>query len=135
MPVKTRDLAMLASRASKAVPALDDPEIGHLQAQVLKTLDDLGPDAFGYNVLKHLSQEYGVWLDVSQIYASIRKLLNKKPEPLIDHVATRASPDGGPPLKVYELTATGSEVLKSVAAHHRAVAAYLERPRKKRERR
>ena len=132
MPVKTHELAMLASRQNKYVPALDDPEIGHLQGLVLKTLEDLGSEAYGYNAVKYMSQHFGVWLDVSQIYTSIRKLLNKKPEPLVELVAERASPDGGPPFKIYKLTSAGRAVLKSVGAHHRAVADYMETPRKPR---
>lgn len=115
----------LAPRAGQNVPLLDDPPIGHLQAVILKKLDDLGRDAFGYNVLEELSIECGVWIDHSQIYSSIRKLLKRDPEPFIEHVETRPSADGGPPLKVYRLTAAGRVALKTTAAHHQAVGEYL----------
>lgn len=122
MPVKTNRLEVLSSRASLDVPLLDDPPLGHLQAIVLKKLEELGKEAFGFNVLEMLSLETGVWIDPSQIYASIRKLVGKE---YVEHVETRRSPDGGPPLKIYRLTAAGRAALKAVAVHHQAVADYL----------
>jgi DNA-binding PadR family transcriptional regulator len=128
MPVKTNRLELLSSRASQDVPLLDDPPVGHLQAIVLKKLDELGKEAFGFNVLEQLSLETGVWIDPSQVYASIRKLVNDKG--YIEHVETRRSQEGGPPLKIYKLTAAGRAALKTVAAHHQAVADYLNDKRK-----
>ena len=100
--------------------------MGHLQAIILKKLDQLGEEAFGFNVVEKLSLETGVWIDPSQVYASIRKLLDEKKK-FIEHVDTRRSEDGGPPLKIYKLTAAGRAALKSVAAHHQAVADYIKR--------
>ena len=127
MPIKTQKLGLLSSRASQDVPLLDDPPLGHLQAIILKKLDDLGKEAFGFNAIEQLSIETGVWIDPSQVYASIRKLVDKE---YIEHIETRRSPDGGPPLKIYRLTAAGRAALKSVAAHHQAVADYLNDKRK-----
>jgi len=127
MPAKTNRLGLLSSRASQDVALLDDPPLGHLQAIILKKLDDLGKEAFGFNVLEKLSVETGVWIDPSQVYASIRKLNDKE---FIQHVETRRSPDGGPPLKIYKLTAAGRAALKAVATHHQAVANYLSDKRK-----
>jgi len=131
MPVKTRNLGVLAARQSVDVPLLDDPLIGHLQAIILKKLEQLGAEAFGYKVFEQLCIETGVWIDVSQIYSSIRKLADRDP-PLIEQDGPpRRSPDGGPPLKYYKLTAAGRAALKSTAAHHRAVADYLEGNKRK----
>lgn len=112
----------LASRSSTSVPLLDDPPLGHLQAIILKKLDELGRDAFGYKVLEQLSEYTGVWIDHSQIYASIRKLINHKYMVLLEE---RKSQDGGPPFKVYKLTPEGRAALKSTAEHHTAVAQFL----------
>jgi DNA-binding PadR family transcriptional regulator len=126
MPVKTRGLGLLSSRAGHEVPLLDEPPIGHLQALVLKKLYELDSDAYGYKVLEQLSVDTGVWIDVSQVYACIRKLADKDPA-LIKQTETRRSPDGGPPLKIYKLTAAGRAALKATAAHHRAVADFLDK--------
>ena len=127
MPVKTNRLGLLSSRASQDVPLLDDPPMGHLQAIILKKLDDLGREAFGFNAIEQLSLETGVWIDPSQIYASIRKLNEKE---FIEHSGTRRSRDGGPPVKIYKLTAAGRAALRTVAAHHQAVADYINHKRK-----
>ena len=111
----------LARRSDEHVALLDDPPVGHLQAIVLKRLDVLGRDASGYSVLEGLSIDTGVWIDPSQIYASIRKLVDKE---LISLAETRPQP-GGPPLKIYQLTAAGRAALKTTAEHHREVAAFL----------
>lgn len=123
MPAKMEKSARLAPRSSHHVPMLDDPPLGHLQAIVAKKMDELGKDASGFKVIEELSVETGVWIDPSQVYASIRKLEGKKG--FIERVATRRSEDGGPPLKIYRLTAAGRAALKAVTAHHRAVAEYL----------
>lgn len=129
------DLRDLPSRTSKVVPLLDDPPLGHLQAIVLKVLDDLGPDAFGYNALETLSRICGTRLDHAQVYSSIRKLLKRTekidnlevPVPFLQLVGTRKSSDGGPPIKIYKLTPAGRAALETTAHHHAAVAAYLNR--------
>ena len=122
MIIAERTSGPLSRRADKHVPMLDDPPIGHLQALILKKLDYLGSEAIGYNALEELSLETGVWLDASQIYASIRKLAEKE---LIKQTGTRRQ-QAGPPLKVYEVTAPGRAALKATSAHHRAVADYLD---------
>ena len=126
MPIKAAKLIGLSPRMSREVPLLDAPRLGHLQALILKKLDDLGSEAFGYNVLEQLSIESAVWIDHSQIYSSIRRLLDQE---LIAHVDTRQQ-KRGPPLKIYKVTAAGRAALKSTAAHYRAVADYLENKRK-----
>ena len=112
---------MLARRHERHIPLLDDPPVGHLQAIVLKTLEGMGEDACGYNVLEKLTIDNGVWIEPSQIYSSIRKLLVKE---LIVHTETRSQPSGAP-LKFYKLTAAGRAALEATAAHHTAVADYL----------
>lgn len=123
-PTQSRAHQGRLARHEKPVPMLDDPEIGHTTAIVLKTIDDLGSEAYGQNVLETLSQFTGVWLDQSQIYASIRKLLNREPS-LIELIEERDSPGRGPVYKIYRLTSAGRKVLKEVTQHHREVAAYL----------
>jgi DNA-binding PadR family transcriptional regulator len=122
MPIKATKLVGLSPRMSREVPLLDEPPLGHLQAIILKKLDDLGDEAFGYNVLEQLSIESAVWMDHAQIYSSIRRLLDKE---LIALVAKRHQ-RRGPPLKIYKLTAAGRVALKSTTAHYRAVAEYLD---------
>jgi DNA-binding PadR family transcriptional regulator len=128
VPVKANKLAGLSPRSARSVPLLDDPPLGHLQALILKTLDDLGSDAFGYGALEKLSIESGVWIDHSQIYATIRRFLNRDP-PLIEHVTTREQ-KRGPPLKIYKLTVAGRAALKATAVHYRAVSDFLESKRR-----
>lgn len=112
----------LSRRADLPVVLIDDPPLGHLQAIVAKKLDELGSEAYGFNVLEQLTLETGVWIEHSQIYGSIKKLVGSK---YIEHIETRAQA-GTPPLKIYRLTAAGRAALKSTAAHHRAVADYLD---------
>ena len=80
----------LRPRNERIVPLLDDPLVGHSQATVLRTIQDLGSDASVVNVLQTLSLAGGVWIDHSQIYSIIRKLAKRSP-PLIKvkHVRPR----------------------------------------------
>jgi DNA-binding PadR family transcriptional regulator len=119
----------LSSRAKQTVPVLDEPPLGHLQALILKKLDELGSEAFGYNVLEQLSLETLVWIDPSAIYSAIRRMSSEE-KGYIELVEERKSPQGGPPLKIYKLTAAGRAALKTTTEHYRAVANYLENKRK-----
>ncbi len=103
MPIKTHKIGVLSSRAKQTVPLLDEPPLGHLQALILKKLDDLGSEAFGYNVLEQLSLQTLVWIDPSQIYSSIRRMVSEEKK-YIELVEERKSPEGGPPLKIYKLS-------------------------------
>ena len=129
MPTKTQKYGMLSPRAKQTVPLLDEPPLGHLQALILKKLDDLGSEAFGYNVLEQLSLETLVWIDPSQIYSAIRRMASGE-KAFIELVEERKSPAGGPPLKIYKLTAAGRAALKATVEHYRAVTNYLEKKRK-----
>jgi DNA-binding PadR family transcriptional regulator len=91
----------------------------------LKKLDELGSEAFGYNVLEQLSLETLVWIDPSAIYSAIRRMSSPE-KGYIELVEERNSPQGGPPLKIYRLTSAGRAALKTTAEHYRAVADYLE---------
>jgi DNA-binding PadR family transcriptional regulator len=108
---------------------LEEPELSHLQALILKKFDDLGEEAYGYKVIEGLSLETGVWLDPSQVYTNVKKMSDggkgflAKPD-------VRQLPEGGPPVKVYKLTAAGRAALKSTAEHYQAVADYLNNKRK-----
>jgi DNA-binding PadR family transcriptional regulator len=113
--------AKLTPRGDARVPVLDQPPIGHLQALILKTLDDLGSEAFGYNVLETLSIELRVWIDHAQIYGAIRRL---EVAGMIVKVEERKQ-SRAPPLKIYRLTATGHTALRDTAEHHAAMAAFL----------
>lgn len=100
--------------------------MGHLQALVLCKLLELGKEACGFRVLEGLSLDSGVWMDHSQIYATIRKLADKE---FIVHVETRKQTHG-PPLKIYQLTAAGRAALDATTEHHSAVAEFLNNKRK-----
>jgi DNA-binding PadR family transcriptional regulator len=127
MPIKTDKLGVLSRRANRSVVVLDEPPLSHLQALILKKLDDLGDEAYGYKVIEGLSLETGVWLDPSQVYTNIKKMSGKgflaKPD-------VRQPPEGGPPVKVYKLTPAGRDALRSTAEHYQAVADYLNKTRK-----
>ena len=129
MAIKTQKYGVLSSRAKQTVPLLDEPPLGHLQALILKKLDELGSEAFGYNVLEQLSLQTLVWIDPSAIYSAIRRMSSEEKK-YIELVEERKSPQGGPPLKIYKLTAAGRAALRSVAAHHQAVADYINDKRK-----
>lgn len=100
--------------------------LGALQAIVLKKLDELGDDAFGFKVLETLIYESGHWFDPSLVYATIRKLADKK-RPLIEQTGTRPSPNGGPPVKIFKVTAAGRALLKETTVYYRALTEILER--------
>jgi DNA-binding PadR family transcriptional regulator len=117
----------LKRRAERPVPLLDAPPLGHLQAIIMRRFDDLGTEAYGFNVLEGLSLEYGVWIDQSQIYNAIRRLVADE---LIELAETRHQA-GTPPLKIYHLTAAGRAALDATAAHHKAVAAFLDNNKRK----
>ena len=125
MPTKSKKQTSPAQMraANEKAAMLEKPELGHLQAIVTKTLDDLGADAYGHGAIEALVERTETWVDPSPIYTTIRHLLQKgylgKPE-------LRQSEDGGPPMKIYKLTAEGRAVLQAAAAHYRAVADYLD---------
>ena len=137
MPIRKSTLAQLPARVGQSIVLLDDPPMGHLQAIVLKSIAELegSNDASGYDVLEALSITCGAWIDHSQIYASIRKLLStskKRPQPYIESSGERRSQDGGPPYKLYRLTAAGRSALEATHAHYVAVETFLRGPRKRR---
>lgn len=125
MPVKQKK-SRGPERSTNRVLELKEPPMGYLQAVILKKLDQLGDDAFGYKVLEELMLDTGEWIDPSQVYGSMRKMMDEKRK-FIEYVGTRRSPDGGPPLKIYRVTAAGRAAIKAAGAHHRALADYLER--------
>ena len=126
MPVKLQKTGAFVRGPKKRIPSRVEPPLGALQAMVLKKMDELGDEAFGYKVLEELMLETGEWFDPSLIYGTIRKLVDKD-RGFIEYVGTRPSPDGGPPLKMYKMTAAGRAAIKATAAHHRALADFLER--------
>ena len=113
----------LVSRRHSTSNLVDDPPLGHLQALVLKTLYDLGDDAFGQKALTELSIAAGVQLDTPDVYSSIKRLMRRA---YVKLEQIRRQP-GGPPVKIYKVTGPGLEALKITADHHRAVTAYLDR--------
>ncbi len=125
MTIKAR--TGIKRRGERQVPLLDEPPVGFMQAIVLKLLDEMGPEqAYGYNVLEHITLETGVWIDPGLVYGSIRKLLDKE---LIEENGTRPQPNG-PPLKLYKVSAAGRAALKSAFAHYQALADFLNDKRK-----
>jgi DNA-binding PadR family transcriptional regulator len=131
MPLKAHKLGLIAPRGSATVPLLDEPPLGHLQALILKKLDELGDDAFGYKALEELSLETKVWIDHARVYATIASLVKRK-DKYIELSGTKPSPVGGPPVKLYRLTAAGRAGLEATAAHYQAMAERLTRPSRKR---
>lgn len=120
------------SKQHTTIPLLDEPPLGHVQAVILKTLDDLGKDAYGYSALQTIAQVTGVWLNHAQVYTILRKLAEPaKTDPMIEHTETRPSTGGGPPFKVYKLTAAGRAALKATHAHHKALVSYLENDKRR----
>jgi DNA-binding PadR family transcriptional regulator len=117
-----QEIGGLRRRGQGAIPLLDDPPMGHLQAVVLRTIARLGKDAYGYNVLETLCLENKCWLDHSQIYQIIRRLIKEKG--YIELAETRKQASGAP-LKIYRLTPDGKAALKACIAHHRATLEYL----------
>lgn len=111
----------LPSRFSREIALLDDPPMGHLQAVVAHKLDQLGKSAYGYKALEEISCDVSARIDHSQVYGAIHKLLNKE---FIVLVETRPQ-QGGPPLKIYKLTAAGQDALKRTIEHHTALASYF----------
>jgi DNA-binding PadR family transcriptional regulator len=128
MRAKSAQLTKLTPRVGRQVPLLDDAPLGHLQALILKKMDELGRDAFGFNVVEQLSIESGAWIDHSQVYTTIRRFLDRE-APLVELIETRPQP-GAPPLKIYKLTAAGRAALRATAEHYQAVAERLNDKRK-----
>lgn len=121
-------------RATPRVPFLDNPPLGHLQAIVLKLFDELDEDAFGYGVVAALQKEIeaskhgrGRIADSPQVYACVRKL---EQAGFIKFRKKRKSPIGGPPVRLYDVTAAGREAINVTAEHHRSLADFLARDRR-----
>ena len=129
MPIKTHKLGDLTRRAHRSVVVLDEPPLSHLQALILKKLEVLEGEAYGYKVIEGLSLETGVWLDPSQVYTNIKKM-SATGKGFLAEPDIRQPPEGGPPVKVYKLTAAGRAALRSTAEHYQAVADYLNDTRK-----
>lgn len=125
MPVKLEKVGTLIRGPKKRIPSREEPPLGVLQAMILKKMDELGDEAFGFKALEALMLETGEWFDPSLVYGSIRKLADKERK-FLEPAGTRRSPDGGPPLKMYRVTAAGRAAIKATAAYHRAVADRLE---------
>src|SRR5262249_5892953 len=125
MPVKLKKMGALVRGPKKRKAFRDEPPLGALQATILKRMDELGDEAFGYKGLEELRLETGEWSDPSLVYGNIRKMADNGHK-FLESAGTRPSPDGGPPLKIYTVTAAGRAAIKSTAAYYRAVAERLE---------
>ena len=119
MPVKGKRKSVLPLREDDKLMERDEPPLGSLQARILKKLDVLKADAFGYRVLVELMREKRV--DPAQVYTSIRKMVDKK---YIEQTGTRAE-GRGPPQKIYKLTDAGREALKLTKEYHKTLSDYL----------
>jgi hypothetical protein len=127
MPVKIKKVGAVARRSKKRKPLREEPQLGILPARILKMMDVLGNEASGHKVLEGLMvKKTGEWLNPSLVYGIIRKLANKQQQ-FLKYVGTRRSPLGGPPLKIYRVTAAGRTAIKVTAAYHRGVVEELER--------
>ena len=112
----------LELRGVRPVAWLDDPPLSRMQALVLRTLQNLGTEAYGLKVVQTLSHAAGVLVDHSQIYSIIRKLDKKE---LVKIREVREQVGKRPALKIYKLTALGLAALEATTEHHRAVVAFL----------
>jgi hypothetical protein len=126
MPVKLKKAGNLIRGPKKRIAWRDEAPLGALQAMILKKMDELGHEAFGFKVLEALMLETGEWFDPSLVYGNMRRMAEKERK-FIEQTGTRPSPDGGPPLKIYRVTAAGRAAIKATAAYYRAVADRLER--------
>jgi len=124
MPPRTTKFGIIATRAKGSAPLVDEPPLGHLQALILKKVSELGSEAYGYRILTELCKDTKVWIDVSQIYGGLRRL-SADDKKYVELVGERPSEGGGPPMKIYKLTAAGRAALKATAAHYKALAKYL----------
>lgn len=120
MPVKLKRKSAVA----KAAPRSAKPEapLGVMKARVLKTLDLLKHDAFGYEVVKVLFANSKEWIDPSQVYQIMREL---RTAGLIEPAGVRPPSGRGPSMKIFRLTAAGRAALASSGEYYRAVGEYL----------
>lgn len=121
MPVKRKQKSVLPLRRDDKLMTRDEPPLGSLQAKILKKLDLLKSEAFGYRVLVDLMQESQQYVDPAQVYTSIRKMLDKG---YVEQTGTRAE-GRGPPQKIYRLTEAGREALRITKEYHRSLSNYL----------
>ena len=114
------------ARPKKRMAFRGEPPLGALQAYILKKMDELGDEACGDKVFEEMMLETGEWFNPSLVYGNIRKMADKKLK-FLEFAGTRQSPDGGPPLKIYRVTAAGRAAIKTTASYYHAVADRLER--------
>jgi len=126
MPVKLKKVGTLVGRPKKRMAFRDEPPLGALQAYILKKMDELGDEAFGYKVFEEMMLETGERFNPSLVYGNIRKMADKELK-FLEFAGMRPSPDGGPPLKIYRVTAAGRAAIKTTASYYHAVADRLER--------
>jgi DNA-binding PadR family transcriptional regulator len=122
MPVRLRKSGALPRGPKKRVSFRQEPPLGVLQAYILQKMDELR-ETFGYKLLEEMISETGEWFDPSLVYGNLRKMSAQK---FLESAGTRPSPEGGPPLKMYRVTAAGRAAIKATAAYHRAVGARLD---------
>ena len=126
MPMK-RIRGVTARRTDDQLMLRDEPPLGSLQAKILKKLDLLKAEAFGYRVLvellreRELAREGRYYIDPAQVYSSMRKMVEKG---YIEQVGTKIE-KRGPPQKIYRLTESGRAALKITKAYHQALGEYL----------
>ena len=101
--------------------ALREAPLGHFQAVVMKLVEELGEDAYGFKIEKILET---ISIDTSQIYSTFKKLENRT---FLQKVGERKSDQGGPPRKVWKLTPKGRQALQETLAHYQAVVLLLQR--------
>lgn len=123
MPINLDKFVGLAPRSSRRVPLIDTPPLGHLQALITKTLDELGPEASGIKVVERLCLKTGGWVDHAQIYGAIRRL---EENDIIAQVATRPTKKRGAPEKIFKVTAAGRTAMKETLEHYVALADALQ---------
>lgn len=112
-------LGRLPQRIGLAIPLLDEPPLGHLQALVLQEIGNWEHGASGVMVVEELSLECGVWIDRSQVYDAIRRLVKAG---YLEACGTRKSEIGGPPEKIYKTTLAGRGALALTHDHYLEVA-------------
>ena len=109
------------TRIRREVPLLDQPEIGHMEGIVIRQIELLGEDAFGFKVVEVLTKKFGLCIHNIEIHNSIKILLELK---LIE-IAVIGEESEFPHLEIYNLTIAGKIALKKIQMHYRAVVEYF----------
>jgi DNA-binding PadR family transcriptional regulator len=110
--MKTLKLRASTALTGPAAPKGKDPKMGDFTFRICRTVQYLGANASGLAIYEFLeSENYEV--NTAQMYGTIQRLLEQE---IIARTGTSPS-KSGPPLKLYELTKKGVEMLQEKSSH------------------